>query len=191
MARGEPAAQTKLRRCDEEWNRLDADRARAEAAILSETDGIQLGPVTIYARALVLPVPPEEAERRVDIISEAVALEVVLRYERALGSTIEDVSDPHLKQGFDLLVRRPDGSIRFVEVKGRASTSPVELTENEWAQAANHCDRYWLYVVYDCATPSPRLHRVPNPFGRLVAKSLRNVLIKASDIISAAEGEEI
>jgi len=191
MARGEPAAQTKLRRCDEEWNRLDADRAGAEAAILSETDGIQLGPVTIYARALVLPVPPEEAERRVDVMSEAIALAEVLRYERALGSTIEDVSDPHLKRGFDLLVRRPDGSIRFVEVKGRASTSPVELTQNEWAQAANHRDCYWLYVVYDCAKPSPRLHRVPDPFGRLVAKTLGSVLINATDVIAAAEDSTV
>ena len=32
-------------------------------------------------------------------------------------------------------------------------------------------DSYWLYVVFDCATPSPHLVRVRNPFRRLLANS--------------------
>ena len=29
---------------------------------------------------------------------------------------------------------------------------------------------YWLYVVFDCATPRPRLVRVQDPFGKLLAR---------------------
>jgi hypothetical protein len=47
---------------------------------------------------------------------------------------------------------------------------------------------YWLYAVYDCATPSPRLVRVQDPFGRLLAKAKGSVLISATEIVEAAEG---
>jgi hypothetical protein len=56
-------------------------------------------------------------------------------------------------------------------VKGRAGIGDVELTENEWAKACNRRDRYWLYVVFDCGTPHPRLLRVRDPFGKLVVKA--------------------
>ena len=93
---------------------------------------------------------------------------------------------PHLKAGFDLKVIRPDSELRYVEVKGRSGRPAVELTENEWGQAANHRDRYWLYVVYDCDT-APQLYRVADPFGNLLAKQTGAVRIKASDIITASQ----
>jgi len=61
------------------------------------------------------------------------------------------------------------------------------MTANEWAQAANHRDRYWLYVVYDCDT-APALHRVPDPFGNLLARQTGAVRISASDVMAAAGG---
>jgi hypothetical protein len=73
-----------------------------------------------------------------------------------------------------------------VEVKGRSGTQAVEMTSNEWAQAANHRDRYWLYVVYNCDTV-PQLYCVPDPFGRLLARQTGAVRIKASDVIAASE----
>jgi hypothetical protein len=60
------------------------------------------------------------------------------------------------------------------------------LTANEWAQAANHRDRYWLYVVYDCETV-PALYRVPDPFGRLLAQQTGAVRISAGQVMAAAE----
>ena len=144
-------------------------------------DRLRLGPVSLYAQALVLPLPPDALQR-----AEEIALAEVRRREKAEGSEIvEDVSAPHLKAGFDLKVLRTDGSVRYVEVKGRSGTQAVELTANEWAQAANHRDRYWLYVVYDCDTV-PRLYRVPDPFGRLLARAAGAVRIKASDVMAAA-----
>ena len=56
--------------------------------------------------------------------------------------------------GFDLLsvegIER-----RCIEVKGRAGVGNVELTWSEFAKAIELGDDYWLYVVLDCASPSP------------------------------------
>jgi hypothetical protein len=89
--------------------------------------------------------------------------------------------------GFDLLSRQPDGSERGVKVKGRAAVGDVELTENEWAKACNLRARYWLYVVYDCA--SPRLLRIRDPFKRLVATPKGGVVIGQAAVFAAAEAE--
>jgi superfamily II DNA or RNA helicase len=186
VKKGVPAAQTKLRRCEADWESLDRRRREAEAALWGSVDRLRLGPVSLYVQALVLPLPPEEAEERRDVHAEKVAMAEVIRREEAEGSVVEDVSDPHLKAGFDLKVLRADGVMRYVEVKGRGGRQAVELTANEWAQAANHRDRYWLYVVYDCETV-PALYRVSDPFGRLMARHMGSVRINASDIMHASE----
>ena len=57
--------------------------------------------------------------------------------------------------------------------RGVQELGSVELTANEWRQAANHRDRYWLYVVYHCDTDEPRLYPCRDPFGNLIANSHR------------------
>jgi hypothetical protein len=79
-----------------------------------------------------------------------------------------------------------NGRRRAIEVKGRANTGDVEVTSNEWARAANLRDGYWLYAVYDCATPNPRLARVQNPFNALLAKAKGSMLISASQVQEAS-----
>lgn len=71
------------------------------------------------------------------------------------------------------------------EVKGRAGTGDVEVLRNEWARALNMGKAYWLYVVYDCAAPKPRLVRVQNPFDVLLAKAKGSVLINPREILTA------
>lgn len=187
VERGVPAAQSKLRQCQAELDRLDRRHREAQAALDLAVERLRLGPVNLYVQALVLPLPPEEVDRRRDVEAERVALDEVIRREQAEGSVVEDVSAPHRRAGFDLKVLRADGSIRYVEVKGRCGVQAVELTENEWAQAANHRDRYWLYVVYHCDTV-PRLYRVPDPFGRLLVRQPGAVRVNAGEIMAAAEG---
>jgi superfamily II DNA or RNA helicase len=186
VERGIPAAGTKLRECETELADLDRRRWETEAKLLSAPERLQLGPVSLYAQALVLTVPSEEAERRRDVQAEKVAMDLARQREEAEGSVVEDVSDPRLKAGFDLKVLRVDGSIRYVEVKGRGGKQAIEMTANEWAQAANHPDRYWLYVVYDCDT-APTLHRVPDPFGNLLARQTGAVRISVSDVLAASQ----
>ena len=70
--------------------------------------------------------------------------------------------------GFDLLSIRAAGERRCIEVKGRAGSGSVEVSDNEWAKACNLRNEYWLYVVYDCAGPRPRTLRVNDPFAILL-----------------------
>ena len=109
---------------------------------------------------------------------------------------VKDVSTPELARaagledhpGFDLLSWRPDGGERAIEVKGRAQASgKVELSENEWIKACNHQNRYWLYVVYGCATPQPRLWRVQNPFAKQLGAPKGGWVIDKHEIVGAAE----
>ena len=128
-------------------------------------------------------------------------MQIARAYEETAGATVHDVHTPELARaagltdnpGFDLLSEpRPSGSgpagpARAIEVKGRAGTGDVEVSANEWARAANLREGYWLYVVYDCATPAPRLVRVRDPFGSLLAKAKGSVLVSAVQVATAAE----
>lgn len=52
------------------------------------------------------------------------------------------------------------------------------------AQVSYLREGYWLYVAFDCATPKPRLVRVCDPFGRLLARAKGSVVIQAGQINS-------
>ena len=64
-----------------------------------------------------------------------------------------------------------------------------QITENEWIKACNLRDRYWLYVVYECATAHPRLLRIQDPFGKLIVKE-GGVVIAEQQIFEAAAQAE-
>ena len=91
--------------------------------------------------------------------------------------------------GFDILSKGPGNAARNIEVKGRARAGAVEVTDNEWAAACNQRNDYWLYVVFDCATPHPRLVRVRDPFGKLLANSRmsNSYAVNAEALYAAAE----
>ena len=118
-------------------------------------------------------------------------------HEESLGAKVQDVHTPEMalvagfekSPGFDLLSTRPDGSRRCIEVKGRRRIGDIELTENEWAKSANLRQDYWLYVIYDCVTAQPRLHRVQDPFKTLIVQAKGGVVIDEMSIFQAAEKE--
>ncbi len=126
--------------------------------------------------------------------SVKVAMKIAWAFEEAAGANVLAVHTPELARraglpdnpGFDLLSIRPGNERRAIEVKGRAAIGDVEVSANEWAKACNMRDGYWLYAVYECATPSPRLVRVQDPFGRILAKLKGSVLISAKELQSAA-----
>ncbi len=189
VATGIPAAQTKLNSCERELAELSAKRKETETSLITEIENTQLGSVTIYARAFVAPPPPVDAVPIKTLRdAEAIALRVAIEHERERGAAVKDVSNPHLKKGFDLESRHLNGEVRYIEVKGRTGIASVELTANEWRQAANHRDRYWLYVVYHC-DETPQLYRCRDPFGNLIAKAKGSVIINASDIMRESDME--
>ena len=135
----------------------------------------------LLALALIIPSDsPEDAKRRERRDRSNRCSIRQMSFEEAVGAIVTDVSLPERaiaaglteRPGFDLLSRRPDGSELCIEVKGRARVGDVDVSENEWAKACNLRDRYWLYVVFDCAAAEPRLERVCDPFAKLLTSHL-------------------
>lgn len=48
--------------------------------------------------------------------------------------------------------------------------------------------RNWTISPTSCATPSPRLVRVQDPFGSLLARAKRSALISAKAVLEAGQG---
>ena len=96
--------------------------------------------------------------------------------------------DCRIGQAFDLLSHR-DEEVRNIEVKGRVDRSAVQLEANEWKQACNLGSRYWLYVVFDCGTPEPRLYRIQDPFNKLFASGryIRTFTVSVGEVVRVAE----
>ena len=201
-ANHDAAHQAELEAVKEEQGRLSTEKRRAVTLLDEELSLIKPGTPSMIAHALVVPTDDAEERQRHDAKVEAVAMDFARVHEEASGATVHDVSRPDLARtaglgdwpGFDLRSVRPAGAHgladdRAIEVKGRAGTGAVEVSENEWAAACNLRDRYWLYAVFDCATPRPRLVKVRDPFRRLLAKAKGSVIISASEIQSASMDE--
>lgn len=197
---GNSAAAKALKEIKEHQRSLAERRATALATLRREPELIAPGDLTFVAHALVVPSTNADDLARHDAEVERIAMDFVRAYEEAEGAVVHDVHTPELARaagltdnpGFDLLAVYPAGDPRgrrAIEVKGRAKTGDVEVSANEWARAANLRDGYWLYVVYDCATPAPRLARVQDPFGRLLAKAKGSVLISAAEVMQASESD--
>ena len=173
---------------------LAGRRDNALAVLRREPELIAPGAITFVVHALVVPSSDPLDREQHDVNVELAAVKVAQAFEEAAGAKVLDVHTPELARmaglqdnpGFDLLSIRSDREKRAIEVKGRAGIGDVEVSANEWAKACNLRDGYWLYAVYDCATPTPRLVRVQDPFGRLLAKSKGSVLIGAREITEAA-----
>ena len=194
---GNRRAQGEFSKAKERQRSLTASRDHRLAELQAEPDLIQAGETKFLVHALVVPTQNAEEAECYDADVETIAVEVATDYEKHFGAEVQDVSRPELARragltdwpGFDLLSRRPEGERRAIEVKGRAGTGGIELSENEWAKACNLRDEYWLYVVFDCATPHPRLVRVRDPFAKLLVRSRESIayIINPRDVIEAAE----
>ena len=182
---------------------LAARREHALAVLRREVELLSPGPVTFVAHALVVSSSDAADLDQHNVNVEMVAMKLTQAFEEAVGAKVVDVHTPELARaaglsdnpGFDLLsirpacasahADRPGNERRAIEVKGRAGTGDIEVSANEWAKACNMRDGYWLYAVYDCATPNPRLVRVQDPFGSLLAKAKGSVLISVKEINEA------
>lgn len=192
---GDARAKSEVTRLRQRQAAVETRRQEALAALRREPELIAPGAVTWLAHALVIPSTDPEERQRFDAAVEAIAVKVAWAHEAAAGAIVRDVSTPELARtvglgdhpGYDLLSRRPDGEERAIEVKGRAGLGQVEVTENEWARACNLGGHYWLYVIYDCATPQPRLVRVQDPFRQLIAQAKGSMLLAVKEILDAAE----
>ncbi len=116
----------------------------------------------------VKPVQTGETGMHPDPEVERIGMQVVMEHEKKHGRTPEDVSEQNL--GFD--IRSKDTKteqVRYIEVKARAKTGPVALTQNEWFKAKRFGDDYYLYAVMEIST-RPQLYIIQNPALNLEAE---------------------
>jgi hypothetical protein len=106
--------------------------------------------------------------------SEAVAVAAVWAELEQLGFEVDDRQTAKL--GYDLLARhRRTAEQRLVEVKGLIGTlTAVWMEQNEWAQAQQRGNDYWLYVVTDCASRPMVSVRAQNPAAQ-VGMNIRRI----------------
>ncbi|MCI0423316.1 MAG: DUF3883 domain-containing protein [Acidobacteria bacterium] len=127
------------------------DRRRQE---LERQRSLTLQSVERIASALVLPHPEREApdvrQLRPNFETEAIAMQVVMDYERAQGRQVYDVHEKNL--GYDITsLDLNSGELRLIEVKGLgAETGTILLTPNERRVAEDRRDCFWLYIVTNC-----------------------------------------
>jgi len=191
-----PLRAADLEAVKQDQRQIESRRALALAALHAAPQQFLPGPVRFLTHALVLPSSDPEDRRRYDAQVEQLAVQLACAHERALGAVVRDVSKPGLSlacglgenPGFDLWSQRPDGQTLSIEVKGRAGAGDIELTPNEWRQASNRGPAYWLYVVYDCGSPAPRLWRVQDPFAKLLAQGA-GVFVQQGEIFRHAESD--
>ncbi|MDR2438449.1 MAG: DUF3883 domain-containing protein [Planctomycetaceae bacterium] len=133
---------------------------------LKQEEQCMLGNIELIGRAWVLPSPqrnnPELAPLVKDDEIERIAVEAAIAFEEARGWTVESVEEQN--RGFDLISRNTQNieQFRYIEVKGRAETGSILLSQNEYQTAHLLQDNYWLYVVYYCNS-APKVQTICNP----------------------------
>ena len=194
---GDVQARRELSTVRRRQQELVSERTRRIVELESEAGRVQAGGINFLVHTLVLPSTESEDIEHFDAQVEEIAMEVAAAYEERFGAVVQNVSTPVLARqaglhnwpGFDLLSTRPDGERRGIEVKGRSRYGNINISDNEWSVACNRRDDYWLFVVYNCATPQPRLMRVRDPFGKLIANSrdFKSYTVNSGAIAAAAE----
>lgn len=192
---GSKGAAAELTHIKTQQRALSARRERTLAILRREPELLVPGDVDFIAHALVVPsVEPADMDIHQANV-EQIGMDIAKAFEEAEGATVKFVHTPKLARtaglpphpGFDILSLRPGNVRRCIEVKGRASDGEIEITDNEWARACNLRDEYWLYVVYHCATPSPQMVRVQDPFGCLLVRPFRRTQTAERTITSTVE----
>ncbi len=159
MERGEQGAEGRLAQAEARHAELLHRRERRRKE-LEQQRALTLQAVERIASVLVLPHPerqaPEVRRLQPNPETEAIAMQVVMKYERSQGRQVYDVHEKNL--GYDITsLDINSGQLRLIEVKGLAgATGTILLTPNERRVAEDRRDCYWLYIVTDCAT-EPKL----------------------------------
>jgi superfamily II DNA or RNA helicase len=102
--------------------------------------------------------PPEDIKRRV----EEEAIRIALKIEADEGRIATPVPE---SEHYDIKSIDPrTGELRKIEVKGHAGCEVyAELTDEEAKLAGKEGERYWLYIVYDVKSGSPKILKFRDP----------------------------
>ncbi len=166
IEREEPGAEGRLAQAEKRHAELLARRERRRKE-LQQQRSLTLQAVERIASILVLPHPdretPEVRRLKPNPETEAIAMRVVMEYERARGCQVYDVHEKNL--GYDVTsLDINSGELRLIEVKGLAdATGTILLTPNERRVAEDRRDCYWLYVVTNCGSKPQLQEPIKDP----------------------------
>jgi superfamily II DNA or RNA helicase len=164
--RGEQGAEGRLAQAEARHAELLQRRERRRKE-LEQQRALSLQAVERIASVLVLPHPesevPEIQRLKANPETEAIAMQVVMEYERSQGRQVYDVHEKNL--GYDLTsLDLNSGELRLIEVKGLAdATGTILLTPNERRVAEDRRDCYWLYVVTNCGSKPELQEPIKDP----------------------------
>ena len=122
------------------------------------------------------------ARRRIELV----AMNAVMEHEIAMGNSPRDVSSENL--GWDIESKAPDGTLRFLEVKGRHhEATTVTVSKNEMLVGFNKRDEHnWFLVIVlvnpDGSPQSPVY--IDSPFDREPSWAETSVNLKISKLLS-------
>ena len=138
------------------------------------------------------PVPrvAEQGQRGGDNTAvETAAMRVAMEYERGHGRVPVDVSKTGV--GYDVRSEGADGEVRYIEVKGHASTGDVTLYYTEWQMAHRMGVEFFIYDI-DHALTNPQLRIVQDPVGKGIEPVERVVeyLIDSGQLQAVGESVE-
>ncbi len=166
IERKEPGAEGRLAQAENRHAELLARRERRRQE-LERQRSLTLQAVERIASVLVLPHPERQSSevRRLQpsAETEAIAMRVVVEYEKAQGRQVYDVHEKNL--GYDITsLDVNSGELRLIEVKGLAdATGTILLTPNERRVSEDRRDCYWLYVVTNCAAQPTLQEPIKDP----------------------------
>lgn len=152
--------------------RYNALKIRKKERLAQLDNMVELFPVEpeVLGCAYVLPLNQVEYRQTFgmsrDDEVEAIAMQVAIDYETEQGRKTSDVSKDNI--GYDVKSIDTQGNKRYIEVKGRAGTDGVMLSENEMNRLAQLGSKAWLYIVTECRSESPVLNIVNDPARKLV-----------------------
>ena len=161
-----PGAEGRLAQAETRHSELMArrDRRRRE---LEQQRSLSLQAVERITSVLVLPHPEREAPEvrrlRPNLETEAIAMRVVMEYERSQGRQVYDVHEKNL--GYDITsLDLTSGELHLIEVKGLSQpTGTILLTPNERRVAEDRRDCYWLYIVVNCGAEPQLKEPIKDP----------------------------
>ena len=139
-----------------------ADLNRAKVTSI-ETPRVVGVAAVIPPVATPIPAVVEQGEGGDKTEIELAAMRHVAEYERAHGREPVDVSKTGV--GYDIKSTGNDGDVRYIEVKGHATTGDITLYYTEWSMANRMRQEFYIYEV-NHALNAPELWITRDPVGK-------------------------
>jgi superfamily II DNA or RNA helicase len=152
---------------------------------------ISASPPVVIGGAIIIPIgilsPSKDAPLLDTRITEAIAMQAVMKAETALGNHPRDVSKDNL--GYDVESLNPRaGRLRFIEVKGRrAGADTVTVTRNEILTGVNSPEQYILALVEVEGGQARQPRYVRKPFSKEPDFGVTSVNYDLSELLARGE----